>query len=374
MNKKISKSILFLIFFAMIACAMAGQAEAQYTLKPGMAMQLSDGYELTAKLIDVSAQKVWFEIAKDGEFVNDEVVSGTCNEVVLYDNSYPGGTVVFDVIKIWKGEVDPQLVTIDNVYASEAIVVDEEPEEYWVEEEPVEEEPAYEQVVEEEELPEDEIAIIDVRSTPSGADVWIIFEGDTTYIGETPIEIPAPVDVTFRLKVEMDGYLPKSDVITTDTDSIYQLNFELEKEAVEEDATISIQTTPAGAEVYMNNVYKGITPLELSIDPGSYRLSLKKDGYNSDTSMQTFSSGESNNLVFSLQEKTPVETPVTVESSAASKTNDDTSNNREPTTKLTNTRSTESDDDKITIEIPGFTGISAICLVGFVGFLLRKRT
>ncbi|NJE29442.1 PEGA domain-containing protein [Thermococcus sp. 18S1] len=44
-------------------------------------------------------------------------------------------------------------------------------------------------------------------------------------------------------------------------------------------ATLIIKTTPEGASVYINDVYKGITPLSITLEEGTYDLKLKKDGY-----------------------------------------------------------------------------------------------
>ncbi len=39
-----------------------------------------------------------------------------------------------------------------------------------------------------------------------------------------------------------------------------------------------MESSPAGAGVYIGNVYKGKTPLTIDIAPGTYELVLKADG------------------------------------------------------------------------------------------------
>jgi hypothetical protein len=44
--------------------------------------------------------------------------------------------------------------------------------------------------------------------------------------------------------------------------------------------SIAVISSPSGAEVFENNVFKGISPLALdSQNPGSYSLMLRMDGY-----------------------------------------------------------------------------------------------
>jgi S-layer protein (TIGR01567 family) len=49
--------------------------DEKYTLRTGEQLDLGDGYTLEAKQVDVDGKKVWLEFDKDGEFVDDEIVS-----------------------------------------------------------------------------------------------------------------------------------------------------------------------------------------------------------------------------------------------------------------------------------------------------------
>lgn len=44
-------------------------------------------------------------------------------------------------------------------------------------------------------------------------------------------------------------------------------------------ATLVVETTPDGASVYINDDYKGTTPLTLTLEDGTYDLKITKDGY-----------------------------------------------------------------------------------------------
>ncbi|MCK5307658.1 MAG: PGF-CTERM sorting domain-containing protein, partial [Zetaproteobacteria bacterium] len=47
------------------------------TLRTGQALELGGGYAITAQQVDVEGNKVWLELTKDGEFVEDEIVDLT---------------------------------------------------------------------------------------------------------------------------------------------------------------------------------------------------------------------------------------------------------------------------------------------------------
>ena len=47
----------------------------KYTLKTGDKLDLGQGYSLQAKQVDVNGKKVWLELDKDGQYVDDQIVS-----------------------------------------------------------------------------------------------------------------------------------------------------------------------------------------------------------------------------------------------------------------------------------------------------------
>ena len=72
----------------------------------------------------------------------------------------------------------------------------------------------------------------------------------------------------------------------------------------EEETGLKIRSTPSGADVYLNNRYMGITPLLIDdIDPGSYKITLRLDGYYSESEWISYS-GEYESFYFDLDEIT----------------------------------------------------------------------
>ncbi len=50
-------------------------SDDKYTLKTGETLDLGEGYSLQAKQVDVDGNKVWLELDKDGQYVDDQIVS-----------------------------------------------------------------------------------------------------------------------------------------------------------------------------------------------------------------------------------------------------------------------------------------------------------
>ncbi|AKB35356.1 hypothetical protein MSSAC_0766 [Methanosarcina siciliae C2J] len=62
-------------------------SDDKYTIRTGELLDLGDGYAIEAKQVDVDGEKVWLEFTKDGEFVDDEIisVSSTDDEANTWD-------------------------------------------------------------------------------------------------------------------------------------------------------------------------------------------------------------------------------------------------------------------------------------------------
>ncbi|MBP1910052.1 S-layer protein domain-containing protein [Methanolobus bombayensis] len=93
----------------------------KYTLRTGSALELAGGYELTAKQIDVEGDKVWMELSKDGEFVEDEVVDLTGKDSATWDYDVDVGdqsdVIVFRVLitDVFQGQVD-SLAVVEGLW------------------------------------------------------------------------------------------------------------------------------------------------------------------------------------------------------------------------------------------------------------------
>lgn len=137
---------------------------------------------------------------------------------------------------------------------------------------------------------------------------------------------------TYALVIEKEGYYPYSQTIYVSADQKISIKAELNKKPAStptptpppspkppsppapkppptppsqpSTGTLWVVSDPDGAEVYVNNVFKGMTPLRLeNISSGSYTVKVLKDGYETQTKTATVSKGQLAKVDFSLKRK-----------------------------------------------------------------------
>ena len=115
-------------------------------------------------------------------------------------------------------------------------------------------------------------ATLDVTSDPSGAGVSV----NGIYRGETPIKIDKIQEGSSFLEVTAAGFSPYKEQLQLAAGEVFAVHVPLK--AIP--SKLSIVSIPAGARAYVNNEFKGETPIELNDLPaGSYRLRVEKDKY-----------------------------------------------------------------------------------------------
>ncbi len=95
----------------------------KYTLRTGSALELPNGYELTPKQIDVDGNKVWMELSKDGEFIEDQVLdlSGDVTSITwVYEADDVAGEDDIEVFRVrvtdvFQGQVD-SLAVVEGLW------------------------------------------------------------------------------------------------------------------------------------------------------------------------------------------------------------------------------------------------------------------
>ncbi len=144
--------------------------------------------------------------------------------------------------------------------------------------------------------PAENVGVITFKIVPKGADLTI---------NGTRVDYSSPVPLnygTYRVTVSMTGYTEYSGTLDVEEpESTIKINLIDEKaqvataspEAEEEKETSSDSSTtkqmdsehtitvsaPEGAEVYLDNVYKGLAPCSFTKIIGSQTITLSKDGY-----------------------------------------------------------------------------------------------
>lgn len=115
---------------------------------------------------------------------------------------------------------------------------------------------------------------IHVTSSPSGAAVYL----NGNYRGVAPLTIADLTPGSYSLSAERSGY--QSDHATVTVRSGQQSNVQFTLTRVEEYGSITVTSSPSGAYVYMDGVYKGRTPLTLSdVSAKNHNIELDLAGY-----------------------------------------------------------------------------------------------
>jgi len=153
-----------------------------------------------------------------------------------------------------------------------------------------------------------------VTSSPSGAAVYLNgnYQGVTTSSGG-PLDITDLTAATYTVVLKKSGYNDYTTTVKIVGGQTAQVAATLQSSGTPPSGTVSAEifSTPEGADVYVNNVYKGVTPLNFQNVPldttQTYTVTIKMDGYTPYTTSGKVTPGQSVQINAALS---PVATPV----------------------------------------------------------------
>lgn len=153
-----------------------------------------------------------------------------------------------------------------------------------------------------------------VTSSPSGAAVYLNgnYQGVTTSSG-SPLDITVLAPATYTVVLKKSGYQDYTTSAKIVAGQTSQVAATLQPSGTPPSGTVSaeILSTPEGADVYINNIYKGVTPMSIQNVPidttQTYTLTLKMEGYVPYTTSGKVTPGQSIQINAAL---TPAGTPV----------------------------------------------------------------
>jgi len=113
---------------------------------------------------------------------------------------------------------------------------------------------------------------LEITSYPTEAEVYV----DGIKKGLTPISIDDLLFGKHFIEVKKENFSTWSKEMEVEEYKVIQIDAELTAQF----GTIDITTDPDGADVYLNDEKKGVTPVKIeNLDPGKYKLFVQKDGY-----------------------------------------------------------------------------------------------
>jgi hypothetical protein len=116
-----------------------------------------------------------------------------------------------------------------------------------------------------------------MTSNPSGAQVYV----DSSYRGTTPTTVGNLAPGTHAVLLRLSGYQDFSGTATIYASQTTTMSANLVQVTPTTSlGTLAISSSPSAAEVYVDNVFRGYTPLTLTdISPGSHSITLSLAGY-----------------------------------------------------------------------------------------------
>lgn len=126
---------------------------------------------------------------------------------------------------------------------------------------------------------------IQVISFPTGAKVYL----NNNYKGKTPssgyLDIPSIIPGTYEIMITCSGYNDYYSSISVNSNQVETLDAVLTpitevQETPSGTGILDVQSDPPGANIYLDNEYKGISPVTLKgINLGDHILTIRMDGY-----------------------------------------------------------------------------------------------
>jgi len=129
-------------------------------------------------------------------------------------------------------------------------------------------------------LPLTEVGVIQAKSNPGGADVYI----DGLYSGATSATVGNIAAGPHFVELRRAGYNPWIDTVQVLPGQVVIIDATLEVTSTVQTGSMSVSSTPSGASVYLDGGFQGITqpgnPLDLTgIPPGQHAVRLTLAGY-----------------------------------------------------------------------------------------------
>jgi pSer/pThr/pTyr-binding forkhead associated (FHA) protein len=146
-----------------------------------------------------------------------------------------------------------------------------------------------------------------VESEPKEAKVYI----NDAYKGLTPLKTYLNIG-EYKLKLVKENYKEKEQNIKIEENKETTLKLTLEPiSTTAKKGSLEVSSTPDKAKVYINDQYKGDTPLKLDLDVGTYNLKITKSGYQDYTDKITIEENKTLKLSPKLSSSTSSTTPTT---------------------------------------------------------------
>nr|QNO52394.1 hypothetical protein IAKEDICC_00015 [Methanosarcinales archaeon ANME-1 ERB6] len=152
---------------------------------------------------------------------------------------------------------------------------------------------------------------ISVSSSPSGAYIKSLDGIGYSGVLKTPCTVPNVKPGTHVIELSLPGYEDWSTSVQVNPGETSSVSTTLVPKTTPATGTISVSSSPSSANVYLDNTYKGITPLTIpDISTGTHTIKVTLAGYDDWSQNVQVTSGETLPVPASLTKtSTPTPTP-----------------------------------------------------------------
>jgi hypothetical protein len=143
-----------------------------------------------------------------------------------------------------------------------------------------------------------------VASDPSGARIYV----DGSYRGTTSIILSGLTTGSHTIRISQSGYTDYSTTATIYAGQIITVSVTLIPLTPEPDQTgsLSLTSSPAGADIFIDGSYRGITPVTLSgLTTGSHTIIISHSGYTDYSTTATLYAEQTRTVSVTLIPSTP---------------------------------------------------------------------
>lgn len=150
---------------------------------------------------------------------------------------------------------------------------------------------------------------------------------------------------TYTIEVQREGFYPFEETVRVESGVLYTVEALLTPKPKVQNGKLEVESEPPGAGVYLNGTFLGTTPLSVDVAPGTYSITVTKEGHQEYTETVRISSGEKVKLSLELKplSSTTTSSPTSTTSSTVStKSTSTTSHQSETPSHQTSTTSTKS--------------------------------
>jgi hypothetical protein len=161
---------------------------------------------------------------------------------------------------------------------------------------------------------------IQIQSSPVGAAVYVNDNYMGTTISSSALYVTQLTTGSYPVRITLAGYQPYYETAVITAGGVYDIRANLVPltpgPTPDTNGQITVRSSPSGANIYLDNLYKGLTPLTLvDIPAGSHTILLKLNGYQDWQSTVNVAAGSSTDVSGTLAAATatpPQPTPTAV--------------------------------------------------------------